>query len=125
MALGFVLLDGTTTVCPDVNLQRTSTPRVLKSSFGDGYELRAADGINNINETFSVSFNNRTDSEIDDIVALFASYKGVTAFNYTYPDTNAGGNEKTIKVVCDNFTQTYVRDGYGAITASFRKVFEA
>lgn len=124
MALGFLLLDGTTTVCPDINLQRSSKPRVLRASFGDGYELRAADGINNINETFSVTFNNREDTEIDDIVALFEYYKGVTAFNYTYPDTNNGG-ETTIKVVCDDFTQTYVRDGYGAVTASFRKVFEA
>lgn len=124
MALGFLLLDGTTRICPDINLQRSSTPRVLKASFGDGYELRASDGINNINETFSVAFNNRADTEIDDIAALFNYYKGVTSFNYTYPDTNNGG-ETTIKVVCDDFTQTYVRDGYGAITASFRKVFEA
>ena len=52
MALGFTVPAITSTkVVPDKTLTRSSNPRVRVQSFGDGYEQRIVDGINNINET--------------------------------------------------------------------------
>lgn len=126
MALGFNTTStyGNRDILPDKGLTRTSTPRVLVARFGDGYEQRIADGINSINETFRVTFNNRTKEEIDDITAYLGSLNGTTAFTYTIPDSNNSG-ETDIKVVCDTFTQNYSYGDFYSASATFRRVYEA
>jgi len=123
MAIGFQDL-GSVQRTPDKNFTKKVEPTVLKIQFGDGYEQRIAEGINSIKEIFSISFNNRPKAEIDDIVAFFDNKKGTTAFNYTIPDTNVGGNERTVKVVCENYTQAYVYDDFYSCTATLRRVYE-
>ena len=123
MAIGFLLLDGVTVARPDKNLNRTSAPRVLKATFGDGYEQRIADGINNIQEEYSIAFNNRTKEEIDDITAFLASKNGVTSFDFTIPDSNNSG-ESTVKVVCEQYNQNYTYGDFYGCTAMFRRVYE-
>lgn len=127
MSLGFTTSAtyGSRTILPDRNISRTSAARVLVAKFGDGYEQRIADGINSIDETFSVTFNNRTAAEIDDITGYFASLKGATSFTYTIPDDNAVGGELAIKVVCQNYNQSYHHDGFYSVSATFRRVHEA
>lgn len=120
--MGFT--DGTSTFIPDRTMQRTSKPKVYRASFGDGYEQRIAQGINNISESYSVSFVNREKTEIDDIVAFFDSLNGVTNFSFTFPDSNAGGNEKSIRVVCEDYSLTYTNDEFYGCQATFRRVYE-
>ena len=70
MALGFTVPAITSTkVVPDKTLTRSSNPRVRVQSFGDGYEQRIVDGINNINEIYSVSFVNRAKAEAEQSAA--------------------------------------------------------
>ena len=97
MALGFT--DLTSTVRrPDKMMTSSSTPSILLAKFGDGYEQRIAAGINNLVQEYSVSFDNRTKEEIDDITAFFTDKAGVTKFDFTIPDSNNSG-ETTIKVI--------------------------
>ena len=124
MAIGFT--DLTSTVRrPDKSMVRTSKPKVHIATFGDGYEQRLADGINNLEESYQVAFVNRTKAEIDDIVAFFENKGAVTAFTYTVPDTNESGNEVAIKVVCDTWNKTYDFGDYYSANATFRRVYEA
>jgi phage-related protein len=125
MPIGFTLLDGTTQAIPDRQLKHNSKPRTLRVSFGDGYEQRLVDGINNINQDFGLQFKNRTDDEIDDIVSFLDSKQGVASFDYTYPDTNAVGGEVTVKVVCEDYSVTFVNDEFSSLDAKFRRVYEA
>lgn len=127
MAIGFNTTSshGNRDIVPDRALARTSRPRVLKVQFGDGYEQRVAEGINNINESYAVTLNNRPKAEIDDVVAFLDSRNGVTAFDFTIPDTNGGGNETTIKVVCEDYGLTYNNDEGYSCSATFRRVYEA
>ena len=87
--------------------------------------------INTIKETFSVSFNNRPKAEIDDIIAFFDNKNGTsplngsTAFAYTIPDSNQGGGERTIQVVCESYSQTYSYDDFYSCSATFRRVYES
>lgn len=104
-------------ICPDKGFGRSSTPSVHKISFGDGYEQRTRTGINNIAQTYSVTFNNRPDTEIDNIINYFDSLGGVEAFQFTVDTT-------TIKVVCENYSTTFIADGFSSCTASFRRVYE-
>jgi len=123
MAVGFTDLTSTVRK-PDKGMTRTGKPVVHLAKFGDGYEQRLVNGLNALTETFSISFNNRTKEEIDDIVAFFENKAGVTAFNYTIPDSNNSG-ETTVKVVCDTWKKTFTFGDYYSATATFRRVYEA
>jgi phage-related protein len=124
MALGFLLLDGNTRALPDRSLTKTTTPKVRTSIFGDGYSQRIAQGINSLEQNFNVAFQNRTKAEIDDISTFLDTVKGVTAFNFTYPDTNSAGNEVTIKVICTTYSTTYANSDFYNLTATFDRVYE-
>ena len=123
MPIGFTDLTSTNRI-PDRALSRTTKPRVQTAKFGDGYEQRISTGINPLEETFDVSFVNRPRVEADDIIAFFESKKGATNFSFTIPDTNSGGNERTIKVVCDDWSLTYENAEASSISATFRRVYE-
>ena len=125
MAIGFTDLTSTNRR-PDKSFTRSSTPRVFITDFGDGYEQRLANGINNLVESYSITFNNRTKEEIDDITAFFANKGAVTAFNYVIPDSNNGGSgETTVKVICDNWSQAYNHGDFYSCAATFRRVYES
>jgi phage-related protein len=126
MALGFATTAtyGSRQILPDKGMTRQTQPRVLLAQFGDGYEQRIANGINSLQESYSVSFNNRTKEEIDDITGYLGSLQGVTALSFTIPDSNNSG-ETTIKVICDSFSQSYSYDDFYSASATFRRVYEA
>lgn len=123
MALGFTDLTSTQRV-PDKGLNSSNTPRTFTVEFGDGYEQRIANGINALAQSFSVSFNTRPKAEIDDIIAFFVNKAGVTAFSFTYADSNNSG-ETTIKVVCEDWSQSWDYDNFYSASATFRKVYES
>ena len=122
MALGFNT--GTLQVVPDKQLARSTSPKVKIATFGDGYEQRLQDGINSLGESYSVAFVTRTKDDIDDIVNFFDTKRGVVSFDFTIPDSNSGG-EKTIKVVCANYSQKYDYDEFYSCSATFRRVYES
>ena len=126
MAIGFVY-SGVLVATPDKTMTRTSKPRVLSSKFGDGYEQRIVNGINNIAETYNVSFNNREKAFIDDVVDFLDTKAGVTKFTFTIPDTNntTRTGEKDVKVVCEDYSTNFEYDEYYSLTATFRRVYEA
>tara|TARA_Y100000766_G_C18877373_1_gene591518 strand:+ start:348 stop:731 length:384 start_codon:yes stop_codon:yes gene_type:complete len=127
MALGFSTGSsfGSRTIIPDKGMSRSNEPLVFVAEFGDGYQQRVANGINNLKQEFSVSFATREKAEIDDIVGFFESTNGVTAFDFTFPDTNASGNEETVKVYVTQFSQNWDYDNFYTLSATFRRVYEA
>ena len=131
MAFGIMQNDGSNItgfsapVQPDKGLTRQSKPKVHTIAFGDGYEQRIADGINNLEQTLNVSFSTRPKAEIDDLVAFFESLGGVTKFRFDLEDSNAGSNTETIKVVCDEWQQTWAYENFYNLLATFRRVYEA
>ena len=112
-------------VQPDKQFTRANTPRVHLVKFGDGYEQRVVNGINNLQQEISVSFATRPKAEIDDLVAFFESLNGVSKFRFDIADTNAGSNTETIKVVCSSWNQKWEYDDYYTLDATFRRVYEA
>ena len=112
-------------VQPDKGFTRGSKPKTHTMSFGDGYEQRIADGINNLEQELNVSFSTRPKAEIDDLVAFFESLGGVTKFRFDIEDSNAGSSTETIKCVCDTWNQVWAYDNFYSLTAKFRRVYEA
>ena len=126
MTIGFIYT-GSTYATPDKQLTKTSNPRVLTAKFGDGYEQRAVDGINNLNETYNLTFKTRLKAEIDDIVAFLDSKQNVTKFTLTLPDTNntTRSGERDVKVVAETYTTNYEYDDFYTLNLTLRRVFEA
>jgi|AACY02.9.fsa_nt_gi Phage-related protein len=112
MAIGFTVPNiPTRKVLPDKRLNRRSEPRVRIAQFGEGYQQRAIDGINNIVDSYALTFTNRDKTEADDILAFFDTKAAVTAFDFTIPDTNStttatgtvnGATDSTKAVVLDD-----------------------
>lgn len=125
MALGFNVGGSLGVVNPDRGFSLSNDTVVFRAEFGDGYEQRIANGINNIKQKFEMAFVNRPKDEIDDIVDFFAGKNGATAFDYTFANTNEGGNEETVKVVVESWNQTWKYDDYYDLKATFRRVYEA
>lgn len=137
MALGFTTSSdfGSLTVLPDKGLTRNAEPQVRRVTFGDGYEQRTTYGINSVQETYNVSFKNRTRGEIENIAGFLKSLKGVTSFIFTVPDhasteevtgvlDSTTDNEKSIRVVCDSFRESYQYEDFYSLSAVFRRVYE-
>lgn len=124
MAIGFIY-NGVDYATPDKTLTRDTTPNVLVQRFGDGYEQRAINGINNIKETYALSFRARTKAFIDDVSSFLDGTNGVTKFTFRFPDTNSTGNEKAVKVVCEKYSVNYEYDDYYSLSLTLRRVYEA
>lgn len=89
MAIGFTATNIATQIIPDRSLTATSTSNVRIAKFGDGYEQRTVSGINSLSQEYMITLVNRSKTEVDDIAAFFETKKGITAFNFTIPDTNS------------------------------------
>ena len=71
-------------ITPDRGLKTTQKPRVLSIAYGDGYEQRIADGINNLPEEWTLSWKNRNIAETNKMIKFFEDLEGVTTFDW-YP----------------------------------------
>lgn len=69
----------------DRSSTESSTPRVRKFNFGDGYEQRITDGINPLEQSFTVSFKNRTLTQANNLASFFETKGAVTSFAYSPP----------------------------------------
>lgn len=109
----------------DRGMTRASKHRVLTASFGDGYEQRVLDGINSKGDSFSISYNNRSAEDIN-LIAAFFDTKAGKSFNFTVTDTFTGGNlsNTTMKVVCQEYNISYIRENIHSLTCTLKRVYE-
>lgn len=109
---------------PDRGLKKNSQPRIRETRFGDGYTQRSQDGINYMNESWDLSFNNRTYTDISTMITFLETKGGVLAFTWTPP----GGSE--IKVLCRSWSVDTIHhtgtnsSSYGGLSATFERVYE-
>lgn len=87
--------------------------RVLRASFGDGYDQIAADGINSIRDQRKVSFANITTAKRDIIQTFLRGAKGTTPFHFN-------GKLWT----CEQWSETPIKGGlYWTINCTFIQNF--
>jgi len=113
----------TAKVVYDKGVAQQPKPRVLKAQFGDGYEMRVRDGINNTPRTWGLSFANRTKEDVDKLYKFFNTLAGVDTCKLTIP--NAVDGEETITVLVEEYSRTLNYDNYYSLSCSCREVFEA
>lgn len=109
----------------DRGIQQAPEPRVLKAQFGDGYEMRVRDGINNTPRSWGLTFNNRTKEDIDNLYAFFNRLASVDTCKLTIPDQTESGNEFTATVVIEDYNRVMSYDNFYSLSCTAREVFEA
>ena len=131
MAIGLKLNSGgnitgfSAPVAPDRGFTKQTKPNVLRAKFGDGYEQRKINGINNMVETYNLAFSNRPNTETDDLEAFFIAQAGESKFTFTIRDSNEGTGEKDINVVCEEWSKSHTQTAATSLTAKLRRVYEA
>jgi len=107
----------TFTWTPDLGAQQSIKPNVTQTKFGDGYELRVAQGINTQPRTWAVTFS-KGPNEMTAILDFLEARAGVEAFNWTDPFNKAG------TYVCREWSANQVVFGVYSVSATFEQVFE-
>lgn len=102
------------------DMELTRRPAVRVAKFGDGYEQRAAYGINTMTRIWRVRFTDTQSAAVTpDIDAFLAARGGLEAFEWTDPTGVAG------KYVCREWRRTWEPGpgyAYGWLDATFEEV---
>lgn len=108
------------TVGPSYSSSGRTTPHVRLAKFGDGYEQRVADGINNMADTFNLRWENLTKAEFDYLIAFFKARGGTEAFFWTPPGEVSARKFKTDGA----WDWTYEDTGVWSVSVVFQEVFD-
>ena len=99
---------------PNWSMKRKNKPSVSVIEFGDGYEQRRQDGINNNLRTYDVAFSGAED-RINAIAKFLEEHKAVNAFLWSpYGD-------KQGKFTCSEW-DTEKQTGFSTLTTTFKEV---
>ena len=109
----------TFTWTPSFAARASYKPRVRVARFGDGYEQRQADGLNVRAAVWSLTFDNRDNTEAAALLAFLQSRNAVEAFDWTPPY-----EASAIRVVCREWSKSIPLYNSTTISAQFEQVFE-
>ena len=115
-------LGGSTDASPSYTPTLRVEPRVTTVNFGDGYEQRIHKGLNVAPRVWDLAFNNRSDTDRNNIIDFFQNStkgnNGKNSFDWTDPYGYVG------KWVCQQWQVEQTSDNNNHITTEFRHVFE-
>jgi len=101
-------------------MQVDNEPRVKVAKFGDGYEQRVADGINNDPDSWTISFTQRSGADIQALYDFMKARGGVEAFDWV-----PRGEVTARKFVCRKWTRKFdAYDVVQSVTFRLEEVFE-
>ena len=98
---------------------RNSKARIRIAQFGDGYSQRIREGINTQDDTWELSFVNRSISDAASIISFLESKHGSDYFLWTPP-----GDTTQFKVICDSWNTVYASPISRTISCTFKRVFD-
>jgi phage-related protein len=101
---------------PEYETQLNQTPSVTITKFGDGYEQRTANGINNAPEQWTLQFT-MMNSVTPEVLAFVQARNAIESFYWTTPL----GQTKVF--VCRKW-RTSRKQGHYVINLDFEQVFE-
>ena len=107
----------------DKGATETPKPAVISAKFGDGYEMRMVDGINNTPRTWTLAFNNRTNDDIDNLYKFFQTLASVSSCRLTVP--HAVDGDENVTVVIEEYSRTFGNAEYYSMVCRAREVFES
>lgn len=97
----------------------TKKYRIIKAQFGNGYQQRGKDGINNKMASWNVLWENVTETEMDTIVAALDATNGTTNLTWTPPDE---ATDK--KWIVSGYNINPLSGSIFTVTASLEQIFD-
>jgi phage-related protein len=91
--------------------------RVLR--LGDGYQQRAADGINNKTERYAVVWEGVSDTDADTLADFFDGVYGVVNFAWTPPRESSSK-----KWIVESYSRGYPHPDNDNLSAIFERVYD-
>jgi phage-related protein len=104
----------------ETSASEEATPRTNAMRFGNGYEQRSPDGINNMDRSWSLRFDDCSPEVGDEIIAFLEARNGVEVFDWT-----PKWRTSALKVICTQWSRTKgTRPMLQSITARFDQRYE-
>ena len=94
------------------------TMNIREVKFGDGYTQRMPSGLQNMDESWNLKWDNLSPDEALAITAFFEGLQGAYPFFWTPP------NSTPRKFVCKKWTRTPVDVPAQRLSASFTRVYD-
>lgn len=104
---------------PSPGTNKKVKPKLLKADFGEGYTQYAADGMNSLKQTVTLTWDLLLPSQSDAIMNFFAGQGGWQPFYYTISDDVAG----PLRWLCEDWTEERGQGGIRKVTASLTQYF--
>ena len=104
---------------PSFSSTNTRTAKVLRAEFGDGFNQRAAAGINNIRIIWSNIWIVIPKADADTMQAFFVARGGHESFDFDDPESGT-----TFKVVVEEWQRAPVSKNFATMNAEFLQVFD-
>ena len=98
--------------------QKSVTPRVIRTSFGDGYSQRVGDGLNVNKQMWTVEWV-ETIANIDTLEDFLEDKEGATAFEWTPPRQST-----ELKFICTGWVRGFQSHTTDMLSAEFEQVFD-
>lgn len=105
----------------DFGFTQQMNSSVITTEFGDGYNQRAVDGINETRYTYNLSWTNIDTDRMRILRDFFLGTKCVTAFSWTPPDLET---ELLFTLTPNTLSIVPVVHGIWNITATIAQVFD-
>ena len=102
---------------PTYGGRNTKKPKNFEAAYGDGYIQRAASGINNNPESWTLTFSERDNVDATAIMTFLDTADGVSSFYWT----NMDGVQNLY--ICRSYSRTYDDEDKNQIQATFDQVF--
>ena len=105
---------------PDYGISIENNPKINVLKFGDGFEQRLTEGLNQNPRRLSLTFKNITESESDTLIN-FLNLRVTNADSFVYtPPNDVVGNF----VIDSNYRKIINYSNRATVTVAFREVFE-
>jgi phage-related protein len=101
------------------NSQKKVTYRVLRASFGNGYEQTAPDGLNYSVESWNIQYENITLADRTTLIAMLESVGSFNTISWTAPN----GTAKLYKMSADGYTENQLSANVFSVSFTLNQVF--
>jgi phage-related protein len=99
--------------------QATRDYKIIETKYGNGYSQRAADGINSIQDSWNVTWNNLSSSEFSTVLTALDTTKGSDYLTWTAP-----GDGASKKYICRKVTKRALAGNLYSVSAELQQVFD-
>jgi phage-related protein len=105
-------------VAPSPGTNRKTKPKLLKADFGDGYAQTAADGVNWLKSTVTLTWDILLPTDATTIITFFRNQGGYTPFYYTLSDDSTAN-----RWTCEEWSEERGQGGLRKVTATLTQYF--